>query len=822
MSMARRIEVQTAALTVAAGALFGMGESSPVVPAGLLLSAVLATRRVDDQPRFRLPAAAINGAIFVIALASAWRYAFAYGTGEVIVVGHATCALQAVLLFERRTPRTLWDLLCLSLLTVFLATSLPQGPLFAPALAGCVFLAFATLAPICIERERLRGLATASDAPAFLTLGQVRGSWWRLLGIAFSTLLVGPLALFLRFPERTATVAPPSESPTGPSAASAANPFAEAGCWEAGAARAAGGVALGREFWWRIGRMTVAAFVVAVAVFCVAPRFGRVEFELPTIQEIAWRGARPQPLRVAGFTDRVRLGELGTLSEDQRMVFELALLDGNLQAFRPRGDVYVRGVALTEYRGGHWEFEQGGASHERRWLSEAAGDSARAFMRQRITVEPSDRGEIFCVWPFLIIDEDPPVRYDSRHERLWRRRDMLGRSFTFDLATFAFQRNVQSELIPCGREIDPWALLRWPDHALPGLAGLARRWIDESEIAADDPIGRARWLQRRILESGQFRYSLQEKPRRAEADPIEDFVTRNPEGNCEYFASALALMLRAVGIPARLVVGFRAHDYSDWTQTYRVRQADAHAWVEAYIQPDRLPEALVRDDTVFNWSGGGWLRLDPTPSLTVASSGVARQVEDWLSLLHSFWRDHVVSMTATRQREAMYRPLVLQLRRAAAELSGTERETFGDAGLLAQVIVWGVGIALVSGGAAVGVWLFRDSWLAWRARRRGPRPARPRGAAPTPIAAAAFYARWEAFAARRGHVRAASQTPREFARQTAQSLAASSGERRIGQWADEIVGAFYEVRFRGNKLAAPRMARVEDAWRHLQRAVSSR
>jgi transglutaminase-like putative cysteine protease len=817
MNLERRIELQIAGLTVVGGVLFGMGESHPAVPAGLSLAAFLATRRAGDQPRFWLPVPAVNGLIFVIALASAWRFAFAYGTGEVIVAGHAACGLQAVLLFERRTARTLWDLLSLSLLTVFLSTALVQGPLFAPGLAGYVFLAFSTLASICVERERLASACGATGAPVVAAMGRVRGSWWRLLGIAFSTLIVGPLALFLRFPERSARAVDQREPARGGDEDGGAGVFAEPARWEAGATGMSETASLGREFWWRTGRMTAAVFAVAVVIFCLAPRFGRVEFELPPMRDIAWRGGRPQPMRVVGFTDRVRLGEMGSLSEDQRMVFEFALTDGSGQRpFRPQGSIYVRGAALTEYRAGHWEFLQGGTMGELRWLHLESSANPNLFVRQRITVEPSDRREIFCVWPFLMIEDDPPVRFDSRSERLWRRRDMLGRSFTFELATSAFHDGVQSVLTPCDRPVDETIHLRWPEEAMPELARLARRWIEESRIPADDPTARARWLQRRILDSGRFRYTFQEKRRDAQADPIEDFVTRNPEGNCEYFASVLALMLRTQGIPARLVVGFRADEYSEWTETYRVRQAHAHAWVEAYIPAARLPTGTVRSDGISDWSHGGWLRLDPTPSFSGTPSGVARQVEDWLSLLHSFWRDHVLSMSGTRQREALYRPLVLQIRQAAAELADPGAGTAEGAGLLVQLGAWILGLVFGGGAVALGVWLFREPW------RRGARQRRARGPrreARGPGTAVAFYARWEALLARCGHVRGPSQTQREFAAQAAQRLAATSGDHRMCEWAGQIIQAFYEVRFGAGKLDEDRAAVVETALQGFQQAA---
>ncbi|MCU0871021.1 MAG: transglutaminase domain-containing protein, partial [Pirellulaceae bacterium] len=320
------------------------------------------------------------------------------------------------------------------------------------------------------------------------------------------------------------------------------------------------------------------------------------------------------------------------------------------------------------------------------------------------------------------------------------------------------------------------------------------------------------------------------------ADPMEDFVTLHPEGNCEYFASALALMLRSQGIPSRLVVGFKADAFSESSGTYRVRQTHAHAWVEAYIPADRLPTGAVREDGISDWSLGAWLRLDPTPAYSTAPTGVARlrldptpaystaptgvarQVEDWLSLLHSFWRDHVLSMSGARQREVLYRPLVSRVRQAAADLSDPSRWDAADVRPLARVVVWMTGAAIFCGVLVVGAWLLG---VGWRTPRQGSGrvPRGGTGIEASGRSAVAFYTRFESLLARCGQRRSASQTPREFADQAAKHIAFACGEIQITQWAREIVQAFYEVRFGGGTLADAQAAAVENALQRLQQAA---
>ena len=101
---------------------------------------------------------------------------------------------------------------------------------------------------------------------------------------------------------------------------------------------------------------------------------------------------------------------------------------------------------------------------------------------------------------------------------------------------------------------------------------------------------------------------------------IEDFITNNPRGHCEYFATALTLMLRTRGIPARMMVGFKCDEWNRKGRFFQVRELHAHTWVEAYMEPGHVAPDLLPE----SWRGkgpvGGWLRLDPTPAAPTRST----------------------------------------------------------------------------------------------------------------------------------------------------------------------------------------------------------
>lgn len=146
------------------------------------------------------------------------------------------------------------------------------------------------------------------------------------------------------------------------------------------------------------------------------------------------------------------------------------------------------------------------------------------------------------------------------------------------------------------------------------MAELAHRAMGEGP-----PAVRAKRLETYLMQG--YAYTQDFRDRSAE-NPIEDFLFRYKSGHCEYFASAMVLLLRSQGIPARLVTGFLGGEYNPFEGYTIVRNSNAHAWVEAYIEGGP--------------AGGGWRIFDPTPPAgrpASAGSGtwpLAQQAYDYL------------------------------------------------------------------------------------------------------------------------------------------------------------------------------------------------
>lgn len=173
----------------------------------------------------------------------------------------------------------------------------------------------------------------------------------------------------------------------------------------------------------------------------------------------------------------------------------------------------------------------------------------------------------------------------------------------------------------------------------PGISARLRHLADDiAKQASGDDFSRATAIESYLQE--RYAYTQETMMVTWTKDPVEQFLFDLKAGHCELFASSMTMLLRSIGIPARLVNGFYIHRYNPVTGYYEARASDRHAWVEAYIEPH------------------GWVTFEPTSSfelprrkqqLFVASSlinyvdenmlDLLRQHRDslWVKILHAIW-----------------------------------------------------------------------------------------------------------------------------------------------------------------------------------------
>ncbi len=292
------------------------------------------------------------------------------------------------------------------------------------------------------------------------------------------------------------------------------------------------------------------------------------------------------------------------------------------------------------------------------------------------------------------------------------------------------------------------------------LAGVVPRRSEQSQgellLDPDDWERVARALSDYLAYSKEYTYTLDLQRQRAGLDPILDFLFYTKSGHCERYAAALTLMLRSVGIPARMVKGYKGLEHLGGGN-YVVHQSQLHAWVEALVPSRDVPESF------------DWVTLDPTPEFGTSPAppfSLGRLWSDGQRGGQFIWDELIVGYNSDNQADLM------GLLRTAGLLPGVR------AGLL-------VGGVLAIWGAVV---LLRR----WRRRHTDPAVIAP---------AVSFYRRLlELLAQYRGLTPATGQTPREFA----QTAATVLGEQTAtAGWADVPLHAaelYYRVRFGARSL----------------------
>ncbi|MCH2131808.1 MAG: transglutaminase domain-containing protein, partial [Pirellulaceae bacterium] len=342
--------------------------------------------------------------------------------------------------------------------------------------------------------------------------------------------------------------------------------------------------------------------------------------------------------------------------------------------------------------------------------------------------------------------------------------------------------------------------------AIPTAAQLSKPYTETSGGTNISDYEIAKSLESYLATSPDFSYTLDLNAESVPGlDPIEQFLSVDKRGHCQYFAAALVMMLRSQGIPSRIVVGYKTDEYNELSQQYVARQLHAHAWVEALL--DR--EQLDPNRNIFGQppSQQYWLRLDPTPSAT-ASANQPSRVTQVLDVAQNAWDDYVVDMDRSRQEASVMGrgldPMNSSYDRLVAWLS-TSVQNLRNGALLSEN---GRNTSIFSVPAAIfgfiltliAVVLFRVPLPMWIKRRMQSKRERK-----TMRPSIDFYARALDQLLRIGITRDASQTPAEVLAEFGArpfELATRKQTGRINETLTFLTQQFYVRRFRNTVSAA--------------------
>jgi len=271
-----------------------------------------------------------------------------------------------------------------------------------------------------------------------------------------------------------------------------------------------------------------------------------------------------------------------------------------------------------------------------------------------------------------------------------------------------------------------------------------------------------------------YRYVL-EGPDKNVPDPLADFLFVRKAGYCEYFASAMAVMLRSIGIPARVATGFQSGYFNEVTGQQVMRASDAHAWVEGWI------------------TGVGWATFDPTPVARAgALPGVLDRINMYLDAADQAWQQWVVSYDIGRQI-AVAANFEKALRDWGRPQAGSGLGWRGISKGEWKRLAWGAGLVALIVAMIMG---WNRLWPPWSRRARIRRIALE---GCQPREAAVLYERMLELLSRRGYTKPAWLTPQEFA-----SHLPAEEKPRVQAFTE----LYQAVRFGGDTRGAVRLARM--------------
>ncbi|HEY4263199.1 MAG TPA: DUF3488 and transglutaminase-like domain-containing protein [Schlesneria sp.] len=563
------------------------------------------------------------------------------------------------------------------------------------------------------------------------------------------------------------------------------------------------------------------SFFVSALFFILIPRVW-----IPGSSAFGSTGTGVRGVSKSAFASEIRLGDMGAILESLDPVMQVKLktpLRASISAadYAERlglAEPLFRGAVLSIYEAPRWKVEPLSIQQGSRLIPA----ERRSLVRQEIRLEDMSTDVLLAMGsPLGLVDpeEHPRGSYQALTGLIYRHPDFNKHGpvryvVYSELPPPAVQLNAAQPVNEVLRQ--RYAQLGYIDRhrelppRLERMAKLAQDVVQREEKRLRTRLGeleKARCIERFLRDSGEYSYTLNLSIDDKKIDPIEDFLFNRKQGHCEYFASALALMLRAVDIPTRLISGYKGGNYDQSTQTLHLQKRHAHAWCEAWIERR------------------GWVTLDATPAderqaVVDAASGNRSVWTDMRSQLVGIWSENVVNISLDKQEEIIYRPVrevVRGLIKSLKELWESPKTSLASFfGSLTHPLGWfslrGIGTLLVLVGMG---WLAHRTWrriAGWKGWSRVDTDRQS-------IRLVEFYERFARLMDSLSLHRAETQTQQEFANQTATTLQARLQSAGFTGSPLEISELFYKVRFGNESLPEREADHVEELLSGLERVL---
>ncbi|HEX8370609.1 MAG TPA: DUF3488 and transglutaminase-like domain-containing protein [Pyrinomonadaceae bacterium] len=494
--------------------------------------------------------------------------------------------------------------------------------------------------------------------------------------------------------------------------------------------------------------VTATGLLIIVTLFAV-PLF----FSLPRVGGAGF--GKSLSGATTGFSDSIRLGEIARVQQNNEVVMRVRIDEADKNKIQ---NIRWRGVALDYFDNYGWRktrinFNETFVKTERDFFQVGNATNANNLVTQTVYLEPLDTPVLFSL--------SRPVAFQGSFQLLTKDAEgaiAVSRSGGERFSYKAYSDVTQPSVEKLKNDNTVYAqqqkrYLQLPTKPIDARIGnLAAEIIRAAN--ADNPYDKARAIE--FYLQNNFGYTLD--LRASGEEPLADFLFNVKEGHCEYFATAMAVMLRTQGIATRVVNGFQTGEYNETADIYVVRQREAHSWVEVYFPQENA-----------------WVTFDPTPAAGRFSdenaTGIIGSFNKYLEALETFWIQYIVSYDNQEQKslmrsvrngvqdyqiEAMTWANLLQMR-----LADWWKDVRGDGGFAKSAWAVGYGVLYLLG-FALGIFLIvrlyrrlkkLKMWEKLRAFLRREKED----------SIIEFYERMQKLLARRGFERALHQTPLEFA-----------------------------------------------------------
>ena len=347
--------------------------------------------------------------------------------------------------------------------------------------------------------------------------------------------------------------------------------------------------------------------ISGTVLFFVMPRIGTGYFQRSIGRKLV----------LSGFSDRIRLGNIGAIQLDPAVVMRVKI-QGDPARFHDRK---WRGVTLDYFDGKSWSKRIRGNTNEFPYAKQfqiRETPPKMQLIEYQVLLEPASTNYLFTLDRIAWLSGNLyPVRFDPVDDSItagYR----VNRRLNYQAVSMQAAIAAPPEPIESKAKKAQSGYLQLP--ALDGrIPRLARDITAHATTTEEKAAQIESYLQR------NYSYSLDadlvESPQ-----PLSRFLFENRKGHCEYFSTAMVILLRTLGIPARVVNGLRGGDYNTVGTDFIFRGKDAHSWVETAV------------------SGAEWHSYDPTPpaSTSVAQSAFVATFNNYLDAFELFWGEWVL------------------------------------------------------------------------------------------------------------------------------------------------------------------------------------